>query len=103
MGRALFTEASGDFESIDGMTPVKMFGHEAAFVGLQRTNKVPLQPACPGLLKVADFLHPFLNIVFAKRDLACGHRFFDSARRFRFTDCKQRNFFWSTAAACGSG
>jgi uncharacterized pyridoxal phosphate-containing UPF0001 family protein len=32
----------GDFQPIDGVAPVKMFGHQPAFVGLQGTNKVPL-------------------------------------------------------------
>ena len=75
------------------MTPVKMLGDQATFVGLQRANKVPLQRGDTFFPKVKDLFHPFLNIIFAKCPLSGCDRFFDGARRFGFADGKQRNFF----------
>ena len=75
------------------MAPVEVLGNQATFVGLQRADKVPLQRGDSLLAEVEDFFYPFLNIVFAERGLARGNGFFDGARRFRFTDCKQRYFF----------
>ncbi len=42
---------------------------------------------------MADFLYPFLHIIFTEGPLTCGNSLFDIARRFSFADCKQGNFF----------
>ncbi len=42
MRRALLAELRGDFQTIDGVAPVKVFRHQTTFVGLQRPDKVPL-------------------------------------------------------------
>ena len=102
MRRALLVQAGGDFQPIDGVAPVKMFGHQPAFVGLQGTNKVPLQSTDACLLEMVNLLHALLDVVFTKCPLACRNGFFDRARRFRFTHCKQCHFFWRTPASGGS-
>ncbi len=43
MRRALLGQTLGNFEAIDAVYPIKVLGHRAGFVALQRANAVPLQ------------------------------------------------------------
>ncbi len=39
--RALVVQTGSDAQTVDGMTPVEMLCHRAAFIRLQRANKMP--------------------------------------------------------------
>ena len=68
----------------------EMFGHQTAFVRLERPDKVPFRRQ--GVAQRRDLIHPFPDVVLAEGALSRRQRFCDIARRFGFTDGKQRNF-----------
>lgn len=96
MGRALIVQARRDAQPVDGMAPGEMFGHQTAFVRLERPDKVPFRRQ--GVAQRRDLIHPFLDVVLAEGALSRRQRFCDIARRFGFTDGKQRNFLRIAAA-----
>ena len=90
-------------EVVDGMTPVKMFGHEAALLDCSGQWGGATAASTPRSPESSGFSPPFLNIVFAKRDGLRPSLLRCNSQVFRFTDCKQRNFFWARPQRCGGG
>lgn len=67
MCRALLGQALGNFEAIDAVYPVKVLGHGAGFVALQRANAMPLQAIKPlQIVQLGHFVQRFLHVVFTK-------------------------------------
>ena len=92
VGRALLGQALGNFQAVNGVRPVKVLGHQAGFVALDGANAVPLQlrrqRGRQGL-HAGDFVHAFLEVVFAKRALACLGGFEHGLGRKGFGDGQQ--------------
>jgi hypothetical protein len=69
MRGALLAQALRDFQAVDAVHPVKVLGHQAGFVALDRADAMPLQGQ---ILQGRDLVHRFLDVVFAKSDLPSG-------------------------------
>jgi twitching motility protein PilT len=67
----LVVQALGDFEAIDGVRPIEIFGHEFGFVALNRPNAMPHQ-GLSAALQSGDFVYAFLNVVLSKIALPAG-------------------------------
>jgi hypothetical protein len=61
----LVAQALRDFESVYGVCPVEVLGHEFGFVALHGANAMPHQGVC-ATLQSGDFVYPFLDVVLPK-------------------------------------
>ena len=68
---ALVAQALRDFEAVYRVRPIEVLGHEFGFVALHGADAVPHQCGLD-VLQGGDFVHAFLNVVFAKVALAAG-------------------------------
>src|SRR5690606_33274339 len=85
--RALLAEATGNFVAVDGFHPVKMPGHQARFIGLQRADKMPFNIA--QMRQRSNFFQTVLYIIFTKSALAQPVDGLHLSGGFGFTDRQQ--------------
>src|SRR5690606_14510845 len=85
--RALLAEATGNFVAVDGFHPVKMPGHQARFIGLQRADKMPFNIA--QMRQRSNFFQTVLYIIFTKSALAQPVDGLYLSGGFGFTDRQQ--------------
>ena len=71
MAGPLRAQALGGLEPVHRLHPIKVLGHHTRLVALHRTDHVPDQRQ---IGQQQDFLHPFLDVVLAKRALPGGMR-----------------------------
>src|SRR5690606_1285904 len=85
--RALLAEATGNFVAVDGFHPVKMPGHQARFIGLQRADKMPFNIA--QMRQRSNFFQTVLYIILTKSALAQPVDGLYLSGGFGFTDRQQ--------------
>jgi len=100
MRRALLTQALRDLEAVHRVHPVKMLGHQPGFVALDRANAVPHQRQ---LAQRGDFLHRFLDVVFAKPGLPGGIRGLDGIRTKGFGNRQKCDGVITSASGLAGG
>lgn len=100
MGRALIIKALCYLESVDRLYPVKVFGHQPGFIGLQRTDKMPYRIGAT-LFEAGYFVYRFLHIVFTEAALSGGIGSLYVFGRFGFADGQQVNMVSRAARLFG--
>ncbi|MEY3445636.1 MAG: hypothetical protein RIR45_391 [Pseudomonadota bacterium] len=88
VGGALLAQALGNFEAVNGLDPVKVFGHQTRLVALYGANAMPLQRQ---VAQRDDFVHRLLDVVFPKDGLAAGKCLLHRIRAKGFGYCQQRH------------
>ena len=83
VGRSLIREATGDFQAVNRMDPLKMLSDRASFVGLQMADKMPGQVVTASGI---DLFQPLLNEIFAEIPLTRAGSLQDRRNRLLLTD-----------------
>jgi hypothetical protein len=99
MGGALVTQALRDFEAVYRVRPIKVLGHEFGFVALHGADAVPHQWGL-AVLQGDDFVHAFLDVVFAKVALAAGRNLSNIVGAEGFGNGQQLHALSGLATGC---
>ena len=70
--RPLLAQALGNFEAVNRMGPIKVDCNQPRFIALNRANAMPFNGRIPQIRQRCNFVHTFLDVVFAKRPLPGG-------------------------------
>ena len=96
--RTLIAQALRRFQALDGVHPMRAFGHLPGFIGLHLADNMPHNIGAIGQL--IGLGRPFLNIVFTEIALAGGIHCADIGGGKRFAHRHQRH---AAGGAAGSG
>ena len=86
MFRSLCRQTFCNFQTVDAMHPGKVLGHPFCFVALDRTDAMPLERQ---LCQSGNLVNGFLNVILAKRQLACRMGLPHSLGWHGFRNCQQ--------------